>query len=344
MTLHSQFDVFLCHNSKDKLEVKQIAEQLKQQGLKPWLDEWEFRPGSIWQEELERQIENNKSVAVFVGSSGLGPWQEQEIYAFLRECVRRKCPVIPVLLPTAPQQPQLPIFLSGYMWVDFRQPQPEPMGQLIWGITGIKPQFYQSPNTPTTKEYTPTPSIHKPPIPEDDLSSEKGIDYTRLRDLLKAGNWKEADKETLAVMLKAAGKEQESYLYSDDIEKLPCTDLRTIDQLWVKYSNGRFGFSVQKRIWESVGKDYEKFGDRVGWRKVQERKKEEGWLLWKEEKIELYYKWLDYSDINFSIEASNGHLPLKAHDIFRHMKYLIYYTNNFYHQLCLFSRVQTCKM
>jgi hypothetical protein len=36
-------------------------------------------------------------------------------------------------------------FLSSYMWVDFRQQEPEPMGQLIWGITGIKPQFYQAP-------------------------------------------------------------------------------------------------------------------------------------------------------------------------------------------------------
>ena len=149
------------------------------------------------------------------------------------------------------------------MWVDFRQQQPEPMGQLIWGITGRKPQFYKAPvNTTQTKENNPTPptivdstpTIPKPPIPEDQLSSEKGVDYTRLRDLLKTGKWKEADKETMTVMLKAAGREEEGWLNRDSIEKFPCTDLRTIDQLWVKYSNGRFGFSVQKRIWESVGK------------------------------------------------------------------------------------------
>ncbi|MEO1378379.1 MAG: GUN4 domain-containing protein, partial [Cyanobacteria bacterium J06635_10] len=66
-------------------------------------------------------------------------------------------------------------------------------------------------------------------IPEDDLPSERGIDYTRLRDLLKAGNWKEADQKTAIVMLKAAGREKQDYLYSSDIEKFPCTDLRTID-------------------------------------------------------------------------------------------------------------------
>ena len=301
MTSQNQFDVFLCHNSKDKPEVKQIGEQLKQQGLQPWLDEWEFRPGFPWQRELESQIGHIKSAAVFVGSSGLGPWQEHELDAFLREFVKRQCPVIPVLLPTAPQQPILPIFLSSYMWVDFRQREPEPMGQLIWGITGIKPQFYKAPiNTPNTKENNPTPTIvnstpskSKPPTPEDDLSSDKGVDYTRLRDLLKAGNWKEADKETLAVMLKTADRVKEGRLSSDFIEKFPCTDLRTIDQLWVKYSNGCFGFSVQKRIWESVGKDYGKFGDRVGWRK--------GMFFNKE--------WLYYKELTFSLQAPQGHLP-----------------------------------
>ncbi len=239
-----QFDVFLCHNSKDKPEVKQIGEQLRRQGLKPWLDEWEFRPGLPWQRELERQIGHIKSAAVFVGSSGFGPWQEHELDAFLREFVKRECPVIPVLLPTAPQQPILPIFLSSYMWVDFLQQQPEPMGQLIWGITGIKLQNYQTPIIPSKIDEE---------IEDDDLRSDEGVDYTRLRDLLKAGNWIKADRETLKLMLAATYRETEGWLDVESIERLPCTDLRTIDQLWVKYSKGRFGFSIQKRIWESIG-------------------------------------------------------------------------------------------
>ena len=136
----SDFDVFLAHNSSDKAEVKVIAEKLIQHDLKPWLDEWEPRPGLPWQAELEKQIQHIKSAAVFVGSSGFGPWQQQEIDAFMREFVNRRCPVIPVLLSTAPQKPKLPTFLSSNMWVDFRKQDPEPMRQLIWGITGIKPQ------------------------------------------------------------------------------------------------------------------------------------------------------------------------------------------------------------
>ena len=136
-----EFDVFLCHNSQDKPAVIEIANQLKANNINPWLDKWHLRPGSSWQDSLEDQINEIRAAAVFVGNSGLGPWQMQEIKAFLRAFVNRKCPVIPVLLPNAPQEPQLPVFLQGLMWVDFRQRDPEPLGQLIWGITGIKPDL-----------------------------------------------------------------------------------------------------------------------------------------------------------------------------------------------------------
>ena len=130
------FDVFLCHNSDDKPEVKRIGEKLKELGILPWLDEWELQPGLPWQRALEEQIRNIKAAAVFIGKNNTGPWQDAELDAFLRQFVRRRCPVIPVLLPDCVQTPELPIFLEGMMWVDFRQLEPDPMKQLIWGITG----------------------------------------------------------------------------------------------------------------------------------------------------------------------------------------------------------------
>lgn len=130
------YDVFLCHNSKDKPVVKEIANQLKQRDILPWLDEWELRPGIPWQSELERQIENIKAVAVFVGQDGIGPWQNMELESFLLEFVKRKCPVIPVILLSCENPPKLPIFLSRMTWVDFRKRDPDPLERLVWGITG----------------------------------------------------------------------------------------------------------------------------------------------------------------------------------------------------------------
>jgi hypothetical protein len=140
---------------------------------------------------------------------------------------------------------------------------------------------------------------------EDDLSSEKGVDYTKLRDLLAAGQWKEADYETYLLMLQAVGRKENDYIRDEELLNFPCADLRTVDQLWVKYSNGRFGFSVQKKIYLLVGgkpdgKYYEeawkKFGDRVGW-----RVKDVGWRV-KE-------KWISYSEVTFDTTAPAGHLP-----------------------------------
>jgi len=130
------FDVFLCHNNVDKSEVKKIGERLKDHGILPWLDEWELRPGLPWQRLLEDQIEQIKSAAMFVGKEGIGPWQRQELDAFLREFAKRDSPVIPVLLEDAPSEPQLPVFLRAMTWVDFRKQDPDPLEHLIWGITG----------------------------------------------------------------------------------------------------------------------------------------------------------------------------------------------------------------
>jgi len=130
---------------------------------------------------------------------------------------------------------------------------------------------------------------------EVQLISAVGMDYRKLRDLLAAGKWKEADEETSKVMCKVAGKEY--WLDIESIDNFPCEDLRTIDQLWVKYSDGRFGFSVQKRIHQSLGgtreldiKIWEAFGDLVGWRNNGR------WLFY-------------YNDLTFSTKAPEAHLP-----------------------------------
>jgi hypothetical protein len=135
-----QFDVFMCHNHVDKPAVKDIANALKARGLLPWLDQWELPPGQPWQPLLERQIGNIRAAAVCVGRAGVGPWQEQELRGFLSEFVSRQAPVIPLLLPGAPARPELPIFLKLMTYVDFGVSDPDPMTQLEWGITGVRPE------------------------------------------------------------------------------------------------------------------------------------------------------------------------------------------------------------
>lgn len=154
------FDVFLCHNSKDKDEVKKVARQLQAHNIRPWLDEWELPPGRPWQRLLAEQIKQIKSAAVFVGQNDIGPWQQQELEAFLSAFVKRGCPIIPVLLGTASGQPDLPPFLGNMTWVDFRKQEPDPLKQLIWGITQQKPDT--DTNQHTVDHSSPTPKSPSP--------------------------------------------------------------------------------------------------------------------------------------------------------------------------------------
>ncbi len=97
-------------------------------------------------------------------------------------------------------------------------------------------------------------------------------------------------------MLEVANRQGSGYLRKEDAEKFPCKELRSIDQLWLKYSGGKFGISVQQQIYQSLGgtkeyneKVWESMGDRVGWRQGGQ--------------------WLSYRDLNFSQTAPSGHLP-----------------------------------
>jgi hypothetical protein len=60
--------------------------------------------------------------------------------AFISEFVRRRCPVIPVILEGCVNVPQLPLFMQQFTWVDFRKKEPSPIDMLVWGVTGVKPE------------------------------------------------------------------------------------------------------------------------------------------------------------------------------------------------------------
>ena len=154
--------------------------------------------------------------------------------------------------------------------------------------------------------------------------------FTQLENFLKNGQWREADEETTRLMLLIAKREDEGWLDQESIEKFPCEDLRTIDKLWVDYSNGKFGFSVQKKVWMACGgvpgqcdfDVYKKFAEQ----KIVEQKKV--WVACdgvsgQYNFVDVYEKfaeevgwrlagdWSGYDELNFLSKGSkHAHLPL----------------------------------
>ncbi|EAZ88775.1 GUN4 domain-containing protein [Crocosphaera chwakensis] len=148
--------------------------------------------------------------------------------------------------------------------------------------------------------------------------------YQKLEELLKNQQFKDADYETYRLMIETVGKEERQYFDPEDFDTFPGEELRTIDQLWVKYSKGKFGFSVQKKIYvDKLGgtrnyneKIWYEFCDRVGWRKGGD--------------------YVSYSDLTFELIDTTpvGHLPFLRES-----------TSLFRGDLgSLFSRAKTCHL
>ncbi|MGB7441662.1 MAG: serine/threonine-protein kinase [Coleofasciculaceae cyanobacterium] len=151
--------------------------------------------------------------------------------------------------------------------------------------------------------------------------SEVGVRFNRLKELLEAENWKEADQETRNIIIRVAKQEEKGWLKSADIETFPCAELQTLDHLWLTYSDGRFGFSVQEHIWQEMGGKVDletesKLGDCLGWRK-------EG-------------SWLSYSNLDFSQEAPLGHLPASP--------FLVWWRVSVGVVILFLSRTKACKI
>ena len=110
--------------------------------------------------------------------------------------------------------------------------------------------------------------IHSRETDEDEtLRRQMGVDYAPFKALLEAGEWEKADDEHRRLMCVLAGEDAEDreWVYFTEVDNMPATDLRTIDELWKFYSNNRFGFSVQRKIWISQKKQWAKFFKKIDW-------------------------------------------------------------------------------
>ena len=123
--------------------------------------------------------------------------------------------------------------------------------------------------------------------------SDSDINYDELQLMLVEQKFEDADRLTSSYLRQLAGKlaKKRGYVFYSEVMNMSGKDLQTIDRLWIIYSTGRFGFSIQAKILKSVGKKYELMWPKIGWKK-------EG--LWT--RYPTSFCW--------SLEAPDGHMPL----------------------------------
>ncbi|WP_341530644.1 GUN4 domain-containing protein [Nostoc sp. UHCC 0302] len=156
-------------------------------------------------------------------------------------------------------------------------------------VDGKAYQALYNSDTPTAKEFLQT-NFPEGIVP---LKSECGINYNPLQQLLALQDFQAADRMTIQKMCEVAGPMalQRKWLYFTEVENFPTVDLQTINNLWLVHSEGKFGFSVQREIWLSLGKNWDNFWAKIGW------KSGNNWTRYPNE-----FKW--------DLSAPRGHLPL----------------------------------
>jgi hypothetical protein len=123
--------------------------------------------------------------------------------------------------------------------------------------------------------------------------SARGLDYAALQRALMAQQFEDADRLTSSYLRELAGSEavRRGYVYFSEVPPIASSDLESLDRLWVCYSRGRFGFSVQGKLLRSCNGRWELLWPKLAW-------KDAG-------------RWTRYpGSFQWSIEAPEGHMPL----------------------------------
>jgi hypothetical protein len=154
---------------------------------------------------------------------------------------------------------------------------------------GVAYQALYDADTPSTREFLQNHF----PIGVVPLRSQGGIDYTTLQQLLVKQDFLAADRLTLEKLCELAGSTavQRKWLYFSEVDNFPIADLQTINTLWLIHSQGKFGFSVQRELWLSLSKNWEKLWPKIGWKTGN--------------------NWTRYPNgFTWDLTAPKGHLPL----------------------------------
>jgi len=156
-------------------------------------------------------------------------------------------------------------------------------------LAGRAYQLLLAANSPRTIDFLQT-QVPTGLIP---LESATNINYQPLQQALAGQDFKLADRITLQTLCELAGETaiRRKWVYFTEVEQLPVLDLQIINALWLLHSNGLFGFSVQRDIWLSTGKNWDKLWEKIGWRTGNLWTRYPGEFIW-------------------DLTAPRGHLPL----------------------------------
>ncbi len=112
-----EFDVFLSHSSKDKERVRRLADRLRADGVRVWLDAWTIRPGDHITAKLQAGLDSSR-VVLFCMSPRVfeSEWAAAERgVPLFSDPLNRSRRFVPLLL----EECAIPRSLAPYRYVDY---------------------------------------------------------------------------------------------------------------------------------------------------------------------------------------------------------------------------------
>eukprot|EP00968_Pinguiococcus_pyrenoidosus_P004857 scaffold312_cov256-Pinguiococcus_pyrenoidosus.AAC.12 len=172
---------------------------------------------------------------------------------------------------------------------------------LLANATFLRPKPSGAPLRMSTGEENVAEAVSVPDIPKE-LPSGAGYDHLPLAQALREQDFQKADQITRDSLIALAGEKarERQYVYWTEVKDIPNEDMATMERLWLLFSDGKFGYTVQKKIWRLQKGDFEQFCRKIGWNT-------------KDGEIERKLKWFGVSEFIYDKEkAPRGHLPLTA--------------------------------
>ncbi len=119
MSTQFDYDVFISHSSKDKPVVRELANRLKQDGLRVWLDEWEIQPGDMIGLKLEEGLTKSRTLILVMSRYAFeSDWVTLERHTLLfRDPTNARRRFIPMLIENC----KLPDVIAQFAYIDLRK-------------------------------------------------------------------------------------------------------------------------------------------------------------------------------------------------------------------------------
>ena len=123
MTETFKYDVFISYSSEDKPTVRELAERLKADGLRVWIDEWQIQPGDIIGLKIEEGLEQSRTLVLVMSANAFA----SEWVTFERHTVMFRDPTNSLrrFIPLRLDESEIKDTLKQFAYVDWRQKSDE---------------------------------------------------------------------------------------------------------------------------------------------------------------------------------------------------------------------------